>query len=98
MSAIPLPDQILLEIVSNLENYKKDLDSRIPGFVVSDKMVQGQPDRGRVHAIGSDIKESELVVGDLVIFKKEDTFLGFEIDGLKLINVKPGEICGKMVG
>lgn len=87
----PMPEVVLIEILTNADKLRRDVQQR-SGIILQDKMIEGQPNQGRVYAIGSAIPEHEYNIGDMVVFKLHAPFEGFEFEGTKLIGVEHSEV------
>ncbi len=92
----PIGDKVLIEILTRAEAEKAHLEKSTSLLIPELKGVQGEPDRGVVYAISSDIEKPEYSIGDTVVFHSEDIFEGFKHDGKNLVAVHDFEILARI--
>lgn len=92
----PVGDNVLLEIVTRVDQFAGDLKKRTGLLVAKDSIKQDEPNTGRVYAISKSIKDPEYSVGDLVIFSTKEIFQGFRHEGKDLVSMRHEEIIGKI--
>jgi co-chaperonin GroES (HSP10) len=90
----PFADYVELEIVTQLDA-EREAAAKRSGILLADR-VQGEPDRGRVLAIGPDAKEPGYKVGDLVVFHTKEVFQGMKDGDKNVIFVRHSEILAKI--
>lgn len=91
-----LGNHVILEIIQQSDELKNRLKKS--GLLVQDDIKQGEPDRGRVYAIGPDVKEPGFKVGDVVVFHTKEVFQGFKHDGKNLVSMNDFEIMAVLTG
>lgn len=95
----PINEAVIVELITNAEAFTQEVKER-SGIIIPDKkLLQGQPNFGRVYAISEDLKKDELEfeIGDVIIFKDQQMFMGFRFNGKNLANIPVENIVGKVV-
>lgn len=87
----PTADNVLIEIITRSDQFAAEVKAR-SGLITPDNLKQDEPDRGRVVAIGQDVKDPGYKVGDLVVFHTREIFQGFKFDGKNLVTMRDSEI------
>lgn len=88
----PVGTQVLLEIISRRDDLASNL-KRSSGLLIPEKVREGEPNQGRVYAVGQDVPEDRIyIIGDTVVFSTKEVFQGFEFEGKKLISVEHYDI------
>jgi co-chaperonin GroES (HSP10) len=89
-------NKVVLEIIKNLDRYAEDVKKR-SGLLVSPKVVQGEPNMGKVYSIGPDVTDPGYEVGDMVVFNKAGMFMGFKHEDKDFIALDAFEIQAKVI-
>lgn len=92
----PVGKTVIVELVERAQDLAANVRARSGLLIATKKLVQGMPDRGLVIAVGSEVENPEFVVGDTVIFKHQENFQGFEIDGKKLAGIPSKDIVATL--
>jgi hypothetical protein len=93
----PTGDNVMLEIITRVDAFADDVKARSGLHIDKQRIVQDEPDRGRVLGIGPAVEDPECKIGDTVVFHTKDIFQGIEWDGKKLVFVKYFELKGRLV-
>lgn len=92
-------EHVLLEIITKADRIAAETQKRSGIFLASEKMIQGEPDMGRVFSIGDKVPAAhQYKIGDVVIYHTKEMFQGFEYEGKRLTSMLHSEIMAIVSG